>query len=213
MTGRRGLRVGPYDLLYERAPGHVLWGQNPGRLVKRVAEFSPPGSVLDAGCGDGKNALFLERHGCSVTGVDISALALQGLGRRFRIAGYQPAGRYFLANLCEPLPPVLESFDLLVSYGLFHCLSPGRRIHAHQQLQRRVRPGGIMLLTTLVEGCNLPAGHQTPEVRLAVESEVNALLAGWVVLEWSVGSISEAHPPLVADHQHNAVWVVAKRPL
>jgi hypothetical protein len=34
----------------------------------------------------------------------------------------------------------------------------------------------------------------------------------WSILEWSVGSIFEAHPPLVDVHQHEAVWVVARRP-
>ena len=175
MTEVIEIGVGPYDNLYESAPRNVLWGEEPGRLVKRIAEFPPSCRVLDAGCGDGKNALSLERHGHSVTGVDISALALQGLKHRFRVAKHSSSGQFFLADLCEPLPPTIETFDMLVSYGLFHCFPPRKRIKAHLQLQHRVRHGGIVLFSTLVEGCKLPEEHQTPEVSLASQSEMKTL--------------------------------------
>ena len=62
----------PYDRLYEAAQDQVLWGAEPGRLVKRIREFCSGGIVVDAGCGDGKNALFLEMMGFTVIGYDSS---------------------------------------------------------------------------------------------------------------------------------------------
>ncbi len=47
-------------------------------LVKHLGIFKP-GTVLDLGCGVGRNAIFLAERAFTVTGVDISDLALHRL--------------------------------------------------------------------------------------------------------------------------------------
>lgn len=211
MIGVRGVRVGPYDELYAATRRQYLWGENPGRLVERIAEFSPPSRTLDAGCGDGKNALFLERYGCDVVGIDVSTLASEQLHRRFKNARRVPTGQYILADLCDPLPEELGTFDVLVSYGLFHSLPLEKRLRVHQQIQNLVRPGGIMLFSALVEGIPVPRVHRTPGLCLASKAELVGLLEGWIAVEQEFGTIIESHPPLVGAHRHAAVWIVAER--
>ena len=54
-----------------------VWSGNPNpQLVREVVELVP-GSALDAGCGEGGDALWLARHGWRVTALDISPIALQ----------------------------------------------------------------------------------------------------------------------------------------
>ncbi|MGD2250428.1 MAG: methyltransferase domain-containing protein [Candidatus Methanofastidiosia archaeon] len=44
--------------------------------VKKAVEYVR-GSVLDIGCGAGRFALYLQKNGCDVTGIDISSLAVK----------------------------------------------------------------------------------------------------------------------------------------
>ena len=75
--------IGNYDALYEASKSRFLWGPRPGRLVAAITNYLSSGTVLDAGCGDGKNSIYLERVGFRVSGFDISQAAINGLRRRF----------------------------------------------------------------------------------------------------------------------------------
>ncbi len=192
-----------YDYLYGAARGKVLWPDRPGRLIRRIMEWLPRGaSVLDAGCGDGKNALYLELHGYRCEGFDCSALALQGLTNRFRAAGLASDERYIVRSLADYAVSA-ASYDCLVSYGLLHCLPRPDRVKEHRRLSTVVRSGGILLFSTLVDTTPLPKGHATPTVQLVTQDELKGLLApGWRILELQSGIIEEEHPPIVPWHRH-----------
>jgi tellurite methyltransferase len=202
--------AGSYDELYADCHRTLLWGPDPGRLVRRVQQWSRPGEVLDVGCGDGKNALFLERRGYSVTGIDVSGRALQLLAERFAAADRVPKGSYIQADIERWAPE--GPFDVLVSYGLFHCLSPRDRVRRHRELQALVRPRGIIVFCALTGGIPLPSDHRTPGVTLADPEELSALWEGYELMETTVGEIVEEHPPHVPLHQHKVTWTVGRVP-
>ncbi|WP_206918211.1 class I SAM-dependent methyltransferase [Alicyclobacillus suci] len=52
------------------------------------------GTVLDVACGDGRNALYLARHGFTVTGVDFSREALRRLAHFSEAEGFDSYGEY-----------------------------------------------------------------------------------------------------------------------
>lgn len=63
-----------WDDMY-RSRDHVFSGSPNPVLVGEVTGLTP-GRALDAGCGEGADALWLARQGWQVTAVDISATAL-----------------------------------------------------------------------------------------------------------------------------------------
>ncbi|MEU4688780.1 class I SAM-dependent methyltransferase [Actinoplanes sp. NPDC023714] len=200
--------AGSYDELYAERGHAPLWGPGPGRLVGRILEWCSGGEVLDAGCGDGKNALFLERHGFAVTGMDVSSQALDLLADRFAAAGHVPKGSYLQGDVAQWAPD--GPFDVLLSYGLFHCLDPADRVRRHRELQASVRPGGIIVFCALSDGIPMPDDHRTPGVTLAGPDELSALWDGHEIMESTVGQIAEEHPPHVPLHRHEVTWTVAR---
>ncbi len=208
------LTPNPYERLYRSQGDGLLWGPGPGRLVAGLYRWVDPdqqGTVLDAGCGDGKNSLYLEGQGFQVLGVDQSRTALAALRRRAATASQVIRGRYLAADIEDFATD--ETFDVVVSYGLYHCLDRDRRAAVHRRVQDRVKPGGIVVFTCLIDGVPLAADHFDIQVWLPSESEIQHLFEGdrYNIEHWEIGSIVESHPPLVSVHEHRAVWAVARR--
>ena len=100
--------------------------------------------VLDAGCGDGAFLAFLNRLSFRVTGIELAEAAAARARRRC------PAADIQIASLEEPLPFDDESFDaVLFSEVLEHLFD----VHgALAELNRVLKPGGLLLLTTPYHG-------------------------------------------------------------
>jgi SAM-dependent methyltransferase len=93
--------------------------------------------ILDAGCGTGGNALFLQRYGC-VVGLDLAPEAME-LGRA------RLDGRLARSSVLE-LPFADECFDLVTSFDvLYHQGVPDEQV-ALRETRRVLRPGGRLLI-------------------------------------------------------------------
>jgi len=200
---------GAYDALYMARQDNILWGDKPGRLLYSIKKYCLSGKILDAGCGDEKNALFLERNGFQVVGFDYSEYAIAGLFNRFEQAHWKPQGKYFVQNVQDSVP--FRPYDVIVSYGLFHCLPVQSRQYIHQKLLKHLRLNGIVLFSCLTDALPLPPDHATDTITLVQQQELSTLFEGWEILYYESGTIGEEHLPMIGDHKHSAVWIVVKK--
>jgi SAM-dependent methyltransferase len=118
-----------------------LWSGRPnGALVTEVAGLTP-GRVLDVGCGEGADAVWLARGGWDVTAVEVSGVALERAAEHARDAGV--AVRWVHAALTEAaLPP--GSFDLVSAQYPALLRTPDSA--AERALLAAVAPDGVLLL-------------------------------------------------------------------
>jgi SAM-dependent methyltransferase len=118
-----------------------LWSGRPnGALVAEVADL-PPGRVLDVGCGEGADAVWLAGRGWDVTALEVSGVALRRAARHGRDAGV--GVRWVHAGLVEAaLPPA--SFDLVSA--MYPALLRTPDGAAERALLGAVAPGGTLLL-------------------------------------------------------------------
>jgi SAM-dependent methyltransferase len=101
-----------------------------------------PGAALDAGCGNGRNAIWLAKKGWRVTAVDVSPSALAIARRAASEAGAAPAGRitWVQANL-QQWAPEHHKYELLTC---LYVHVPGSISELVQRLATGVAPGGTL---------------------------------------------------------------------
>jgi SAM-dependent methyltransferase len=118
-----------------------LWSGLPnGALVTEVAGLIP-GRVLDVGCGEGADAIWLAHGGWDVTALEVSAVALQRAIRHASDAGVTI--RWVHAELARAgLEP--GAFDLVSAQYPALLRTPDGA--AERALLAAVAPGGMLLL-------------------------------------------------------------------
>ncbi|WP_030690950.1 bifunctional 2-polyprenyl-6-hydroxyphenol methylase/3-demethylubiquinol 3-O-methyltransferase UbiG [Streptomyces globisporus] len=128
-----------WDDLY--ADRERLWSGRPnGALVAEVAGLTP-GRVLDVGCGEGADAVWLARGGWDVTALEVSGVALERAAGHARDADVTV--RWVHATLTEAaLPPA--SFDLVSAQYPALLRTPDAA--AERALLSAVAVGGVLLL-------------------------------------------------------------------
>jgi SAM-dependent methyltransferase len=110
-------------------------------VVQRVAgdrRVPADARILDLGCGYGKNATALEELGRRVYGVDIATSAVARCRRLV-----QNPGRFLVASAIE-LPWADRVFDAVMDVGCLHCLDDESLHVAVTQINRVLRPGGLL---------------------------------------------------------------------
>ncbi len=129
---------GGYDDGYRACS--CFWGREPGSLVTRLPSLTDlkAARVLDAGCGEGKNAAFIAAAGGIVDAVDVSRLAIEN-GKR--IWGHMEAIRWHVCDLLTWLRSS-EAYDVVIAYGVLHCLASRNDLIRTIELLRNVTKHG-----------------------------------------------------------------------
>ena len=126
------------------------WGIRPNRLCYDILQLKPPVRpcrVLDIGCGEGKDAVFLARNGYRVSAFDI---ADAGLAKADRLAEYHgTAVEFFKADILDFQPEGM--YDIVFSSGVFHYLPPEKRNEVIGRLKEHTAPHGLHVINVFVE--------------------------------------------------------------
>jgi len=167
-----------------------LWSGRPnGALVVEAADL-PPGRVLDVGCGEGADAVWLAARGWTVTALEVSGVALERAARHARDAGVSV--EWVHAGLAEAALPA-GSFDLVSAQYPALLRTPDAA--AERALLAAVAPGGLLLLVhhagmdtqPVHEGGFDPADYVWP-----------AMIAALLDADWQV-EVDEQRPRIVPD--------------
>lgn len=201
--------LGKYDELYKDVEN--LWGDSPGRLIPRFLNMykSSPGRALDLGCGDGKNAVYLAERGWQVHCIDVSEQALRRLRQRFSGLGKELSGPIQRADVGRHFD-LGYKFELVVSYGVAHCLPDNAALQLIDNIKRHLMPGGFLCFASFNDKLPVPIEHPTGELHLRPHDAIVGLLSPLEIQYVEIGDIQEDHLPAMGMHRHSLSWVIAQ---
>jgi tellurite methyltransferase len=116
--------------------------------IERIRGLAPGKRALDIACGEGRNSIFLARHGFIVTALDISDVGLGKAARRAEEAGVMV---YFQQVDLDGYR-FTEQSDLIINFNfLLRELIP--------DAVRALSPGGLLIIDTIMDSPELLASH------------------------------------------------------
>lgn len=164
-----------WDDVYQGTPPWDIGRPQP-EFVRLEEAGEIDGSVLDAGCGTGENAIFLSSHAHEVLGIDGSPRAIEKARAKARKAGSRAT--FQVANALD-LAKLGRVFDTVIDSGLFHVFSDQERPRFVESLGHVLRPGGRYLMMCFSE---LEPGEWGP--RRVSQAEIRSVFKdAWEVEE------------------------------
>jgi 2-polyprenyl-3-methyl-5-hydroxy-6-metoxy-1,4-benzoquinol methylase len=195
-----------------RASANIWSGHPNAALVDAVADLGP-GTALDAGCGEGGDAIWLAGRGWRVTAMDFSTTALERGRQRALAQGEEVDGRIAWAHTdLTAWMPGEERFDLVSA--MFVHLAGETMTSLIGRLAQVVAPGGTMVVAGHDPANEHMAAHRpsVPGMFFSAEEIAATLDAG----SWDVVSAgSRPRPP--GGHEptdlpvHDTVLVARRR--
>ncbi|MBO2450761.1 methyltransferase domain-containing protein [Actinomadura barringtoniae] len=120
-----------------------IWSGRVNPVMAEIVEPLKPGRVLDLGCGEGGDAVWLARQGWRVTGVDISATALERAAVHVAEAGVAERVTFERHDLATDFPE--GEFDL-VSAQFLQSPVDFPRDEVLRRAAGAVAVGGVLLI-------------------------------------------------------------------
>ena len=173
-------------------------------IVDRLDVFKEGGKVLDVGCGEGNNAIFLAQKGFVVDAFDISCAGIEKLKR---MASRENAKvNAWMQDLCEY--DFTKTYDVIISFGTLHFVTKSDWKNFIHKAQENTNIGGIHIMQVFTN--RLPAHpHIAAFVKgLAEEGELGKSYEDWNIVE-SKSYVFEDEHPGVEKHFHASNRVVA----
>ncbi|MEW5788505.1 MAG: class I SAM-dependent methyltransferase [Pseudomonadota bacterium] len=163
-----------FDTQFQRQVSAGEYVLNP---FERLALPHLSGEVLDLGCGLGNLALEAARAGCRVTALDGSPIGIARI-RETALAENLPLEAHE-ADLSSWT--IDRDYDCIVAIGLLMFFPRSRAEALLADILARVKPGGVVVLNTLVQGTTFLGMFEADHHHLFPVGALGAAVAGWTV--------------------------------
>lgn len=187
-----------YEKWYEG--DEYYWGLEPGSFLEDLINLCPPSEdkkVLDIGCGEGKDAVYIAQKGYDVTAFDLTENGIRktialAKTKEVKLNAYVDDINTFTTD---------EQFDIIYSTGTVQYLFEENKAGFFEKLNKITRKGGIVYINVFVEKpfLELPPDWDKEE-KMWKSGELFTFFADWkvekineVIFEDNSGGVQHYH--------------------
>ena len=168
--------------------------------------FSKKSIVLDVGCGEGRNAIFLASKGHLVDAFDISQA---GIIKAVKIAKAQDVNVNFTVQDLTTYN-FKKIYDIIISHGVLHLPEREARNSFIEKAKSNTKVGGHNIIGIFTN--RLPA---TPDNAPFTKSlfdvgELPSMYTEWEIISHQEGTFTDKHPGDIS-HEHSYEGIIARK--
>jgi tellurite methyltransferase len=123
----------------------ALLGQTDIYLIDQIMKgrYNPTDTILDAGCGSGRNMYWFLLNGFNINGIDISGVAIEELKNKHPDF---PAERFLVSSL-ENIPFASNHFNHIMCSAVLHFAKSIAQFNCMlTEMVRVLKPGGSLFI-------------------------------------------------------------------
>lgn len=185
-----------------------LFGSSPNKTIPEFENlFSKKWNVLDVGCGDGKNALYLAKQGFeNIDAFDISETAIAKIDRLCKNTDYK------INTQVTSVQDFIfrKQYDLMLSFGVFHFVEKACWKDFIWKAQEHTSVGGIHIIQLFTDNIAPTPDIAPYAVGMAKDGEIKDLYKGWEIIQFLSYTFEDEHPG-VPLHKHASNKLVARK--
>ena len=196
-----------WESVFEDLEAPSPFGPPSSEFLDLLPALPKNASVLDLGCGDGRNALLLAHNACRVSAVDISHAAIAKLTAL--------AGREHLpinARVADLREYRIDGrYDLVIAHGCLHLLERKHWSRLLAEAKEHTRTAGYNVVAVFTNTLPPPDDLRPWMVGLFQEDELFSFYSDWSILTRLSYVLDDMHPGGI-KHRHPINKIVAQRP-
>lgn len=157
------------------------YGLNPAHSeVVSACQVVEPGDVLDMGCSNGRNALYLGQRGFTVTAVDVNSAALGQLESIISQEGIES----ITPRLYDISDASLDAdYDFITCTVTLMFIDPSRVDAVLTDMQQRTRTGGYNLIVCAMDSPDYPCPMNFPFT--FAPGQLSSAYKGWDLVKYN----------------------------
>ena len=186
----------------------ITFSVKPNPTIKEFEYLlSKQSKILEAGCGEGQNAIYLAQQGyCNTDAFDLSENAIAKVKHRCQLLGTQLNA--YVADMTTY--QFEKNYDMIICFGTLHFLSKDKWKNFLNNAKAHTNIGGIHIMQIFTD--SVPASEDIAPfaIGLAKDEEIIDLYKDWEVLQFKSYIFEDEHPG-VPKHLHASNKIVVRR--
>lgn len=185
----------------------IAFLSKPNVTIKEFEElFRKHSRVLDVGCGEGQNAIYLAQQGHCVDAFDLSEHGIAKVNYRCEALGIQLNA--FTADLTQY--QFEQNYDVIVCFGTLHFVNKTNWKNFIREAKVHTNVGGIHIIQIFTDVVPASKDIAAFAIGLAKDEEIKELYDDWEILQFKSYVFEDEHPN-VPKHLHASNKIVVRK--
>lgn len=197
-----------YNKIYSSS--NVSEDVKPSQILSLIwKNFLSNSQILDLGCGQGVDSLFLAKSKFSVTAIDSSSVAIDQIKVR--------KDELKLNNLeliCDDIKNFVipsNKYQAIICRNVLNFLDKNQAIKIIQNIKENIKSGGYIIIETFTK--NDPSFVSDNKfVSYFEEQELLKIFSGFKIFYYLENTILDpGHPGFITPHRHGVARIIAQK--
>jgi len=193
-----------FDEKYKKTKG-LLWGKEPSKIIVNSEKlFKRKSKILDLGCGEGKDALFLAKKEHKVTAIDISESAINKLNERAKEEKLKIKTEIMdLSNY-----KIKENYDVMIALASIHFIREKKELYnLIKNIKSKTKKKGYNVITVFRKG---DSSQKKFGMYYFNNGELSKLYSDWEIISYREFLKKDKHGKKGKIHYHKNANLIAQ---